>query len=227
MTDVAANLAALDARIAAACARAGRDRAEVRLVAVSKRQPPAAIAAAEAAGHRDFGESYAQELGQKIAALGGGDRRWHFVGKLQRNKVKDVVGAVAVIHAVDSARLLEAIDRVAGERGVVQPLLIAVNVGGEAQKSGVAPDQAGALVAAAGELANVDCRGLMTMPPWPESPEDSRPHFAALAALRQRLASAAAPLPELSMGTTADLEVAVEEGATLVRVGTAVFGPRS
>jgi hypothetical protein len=227
VSDVAVNLAALHRRIDAACARAGRDRAGVILVAVSKRQPVTAIAEAATAGHRDFGENYAQELREKIAGLDLADARWHFIGRLQRNKVKLVVGEVALIHAVDSARLLEAIDRAAGERGVVQAILVAVNVAGEQSKSGVDPGEARELVEAAAALEHVECRGLMTMPPWPEEPEDSRGFFRELRELRDRLSTPAAPLPELSMGTTGDLEVALEEGATLIRVGTAVFGPRS
>lgn len=220
VSEVAARLAAINARIAAACARVDRDPAAVTLVAVSKKQPAALVVEAHAAGHRDFGENYAQQLRARLE-LDLSAARWHFIGKLQRNKVKDVVGVAALIHAVDSARLLDAVDRIAGERGVTQAILVAVNMAGEAQKSGVAPESARDLVRRAAGLEHVECRGLMCMPPWPETPEDSRPHFAALRRLGGELG-----LGELSMGTTGDLEVAVEEGATLIRVGTAVFGAR-
>lgn len=224
---VSENLHRVTRRVAAAARRAGREPGQVTVVAVSKRHPAKAIAGASKAGLRDFGENYAQELAQKAEVVGDEpDLRWHFVGHLQRNKVKLVVGTAALIHAVDSERLAEAIHRHAEARGIVQPILVAVNVGGEGQKSGVAPVDAESLVHTCAKLSHVDLRGLMTMPPFADEPEHSRPHFAALRDLRDLLASKNAPLPELSMGTTGDFEVAIEEGATLVRIGTAIFGPR-
>lgn len=225
MTGVAARLAAVRARVDAAAARAGRDPSAVAVVAVSKRHPAAAIDEAARAGQRLFGENYAQELADKRGQVTA-PVDWHFIGHLQRNKAKLVVGQVALIHGVDSARLLEAISARAEAQGIAQPVLLEVNVGGEAQKSGISPAEAPALCARARELPGVELAGLMTMPPLADELERSRTPFAALRELRDRLASGDQPLPQLSMGTTGDFEVAVEEGATLVRVGTAIFGPR-
>ncbi len=228
--DLAARLADLEGRIGRAAARAGRPAAEVAIVAVSKRHPIDRIAAACRAGITRVGENYAQELASKMDALAGDPAcaalGWHFIGRLQRNKVRLVVGRVALIHAVDSIELAGEIARRAGERGLVQPILVAVSAAGEAQKTGVDPDRLGPLLDEVAGLASLECRGLMTMPPWPERPEDSRRYFRDLREIRDRLATPDRPLPDLSMGTTGDLEVAVEEGATLVRVGTALFGPR-
>jgi pyridoxal phosphate enzyme (YggS family) len=226
VSELADRIAAVEAEIARAARAAGRDPAEVGLVAVSKKHPVDRIRAALAAGARRFGENYAQELAAKASEITDPAVEWHFIGHLQRNKVKLVVGTAALIHAVDSDRLLRAIDRRAGEAGIVQPLLIEVNVAGEASKSGIAPDRAAPLVDLAGELAAVRLDGLMTMPPWADRPDDNRRHFAALRELAGRLATGAQPLQTLSMGTTSDYACAVEEGATLVRVGTAIFGPR-
>lgn len=228
--EIAARLAEVEGRIARAAARAGRPPGAVQIVAVSKRHAPERIAAACRAGIRDVGENYAQELVGKMDALAGDPAcarlAWHFIGRLQKNKARLVVGRAALIHAVDSSELAREIARRAGERGIVQPILVAVSAAGEAQKTGVAPGGLAALLDDIAGLPALDCRGLMTMPPWPETPEDSRPYFRDLREMRDRLAAAGRPLPHLSMGTTGDLEVAVEEGATLVRVGTALFGPR-
>jgi PLP dependent protein len=221
VTGVAANLAAVRGRIAAAAARAGRDPAGVTLVAVAKTHPAAAVAAAAAAGVTDVGENYAQELVAKHAALGDAVR-WHFIGRLQRNKVKQVVGRAALIHAVDSTALLQAIATRAAEAGIVQPILLAVSAAGEAQKTGAPAEAIEALAAAARGWPSLRLDGLMTMPPESDDPEAARPYFGALRQLRDRLVPGGA----LSMGMSADLEVAVEEGATLVRVGTAIFGAR-
>jgi PLP dependent protein len=222
VTDIAERWRAVRARVDAACARAGRDPSSVTVVAVAKRHPPEAIAAAAAAGAADIGENYAQELVAKQAAVTA-PVRWHYIGRLQRNKARMVAGQVALIHAVDSAELAVEIDRRAA---AVQPVLIAINVAGEDTKGGVAPDQAPALLAAMAGLARVRCDGLMTMPPPVDDPEQARPHFAALRALRDRLATAERPLPLLSMGMSDDFEVAIAEGATHVRIGTAIFGER-
>lgn len=230
MTGLDARTAALRARVVAAAERAGRDPATVRIVAVSKRHPPEAVATASRAGLTRFGENYVQEMIAKQDALAGDPAcaacEWHFIGGLQRNKVKQLIGRVALIHAIDSVDLAAEVDRRARERGVRQAVLVAVSAAGEAQKTGASAEEAAALLAAMDAMPGLECRGLMTMPPLPETAEASRPYFAALRALRDRLARAGRPLAELSMGTTADLEVAVEEGATLVRVGTALFGPR-
>lgn len=221
MTDVAANLAAVRAQIARAAERARRDPASIGLVAVSKLHEAAAIEAAYAAGQRAFGENYVQELEGKASALAAhADIAWHFIGHLQRNKVKSVLRARPLIHTVDSTRLADEIAQraPAGERVGV---LLQVNVALEPQKSGVRPDELAALVAHVRALPALDLRGLMTIPPE-GAPEDARPHFRALRSLAEAHA-----LPELSMGMSADLDVAIEEGATLVRVGTAIFGPRA
>lgn len=225
---------AVQARVRAALARAGRPADAARIVAVTKKHPAETVRLALAAGVRDVGENYAQEMVAKMDALGAQDPqdalRWHFIGQLQRNKVKHVVGRAALIHAVDSEALAREIDRQAGREGAahafVQPVLLAVNLGGEAQKSGVAPEALAGLLAVVATLPHVACVGLMTMPPLARTPEDSRPYFRRLAALRDAHATPDRPLPELSMGTTDDFEVALEEGATLVRIGTAIFGAR-
>jgi PLP dependent protein len=223
---IAARWRGVQAEVAAAAGAAGRDPASVTVVAVSKLQPAAAIAAAATAGVTDLAENYAQELVAKQDELGPTGLRWHFIGRLQRNKARLVVGRAALIHAVDSLELAAELDLRARAAGVVQPVLIAINTGGEAHKSGVAPGDAAALLAAIARLPGLAAEGLMTMPPWPETPEDSRPHFRALRQLRERLATPAHPLPQLSMGTSGDFAVAIAEGATLVRVGTAIFGAR-
>lgn len=217
---------AVTARVAAACARAGRSPAEVTIVAVSKTHPAEAVQAAAAAGARDFGENYAQELVAKREACGElGGARWHFIGRLQRNKAKLVAGRVALVHAVDSIELAEELARRA--QGVVQPILIAVNIAGEATKGGVAPDEAGAMAAAIARVPGVRLDGLMTMPPPGDDPEASRGSFLALRALRERLEQElGALLPALSMGMSGDYEVAIACGATHVRIGSAIFGER-
>ncbi|MBP6632489.1 MAG: YggS family pyridoxal phosphate-dependent enzyme [Kofleriaceae bacterium] len=215
------------ARVDAACARAGRAAAEVTVVAVSKFHPAAAVRAALAAGVTDLGENYAQELVGKRAELGadGAAARWHFIGGLQRNKAKLVAGQVALIHAVASAELGAELGRRALALGQVQPVLIAVNLGGEASKTGVAPAELPALLAALRACQGVRVDGLMTMPPPADDPEASRPHFRALRLLREGCAQAET-LPVLSMGMSDDFEVAIAEGATHVRIGTAIFGAR-
>jgi pyridoxal phosphate enzyme (YggS family) len=194
----------------------------VQLVAVSKGHPDAAIRAAYAAGLRVFGENYAQELERKASVLADlPDIKWRFIGHLQRNKIKLVERARATVDAVDSTRLVEAISARAVANGTDVEVLLEVNVGGEAQKSGCTPEELPALVEAARSLPGIRLRGLMTIAPHFENPEDTRPCFAALRELGK-----AHGLPELSMGMTGDLEQAVEEGATMVRIGTAIFGPR-
>ena len=218
---------AVTARVAAACERDGRPAAEVTVVAVSKTHPADAIREALAAGAVDFGENYAQELAGKAAELAGaGPIRWHFIGRLQRNKARLIAGKAALIHAVDSADLATEIARRAG--GAVQPILLAVNLGGEASKGGVTLDDAPAVARAVSAVAGISLDGLMTMPPPDDDPEASRPHFLALRALRDRLADQLGrPLPVLSMGMSHDFEVAIACGATHVRIGTAIFGSRA
>lgn len=220
--DIAGGLAAVQSRIAAACARAGRDPNGVALIAVSKAHPVEAVRAAYAAGLRVFGENYAQELAHKADALADLDGiRWRFIGHLQRNKIKLIERAEATVDTVDSKRLAEAISARAVSREIEVEVLLQVNVGAEAQKSGCAPAELPALVDAVRALPNLDLRGLMTVAPHFDDPDETRPIFAEL----RKLAEAHA-LPELSMGMTHDLEPAVEEGATMLRIGTALFGPR-
>ena len=220
---IAANLAEVRARIAAAARAAGRAPESVRLLAVSKKMPADDVRAAIAAGQRAFGENYAQELRDKSALLGADSTppEWHFIGPLQTNKVKYVAGKVALLHTVGSSALLDAIEA----RGAAQACLVQVNVAGEASKKGIAPADLPALLDRFAALKHLRCEGLMLIPPR----GDARPHFAALRALRDREAAIDRPnvdLRELSMGMTEDLEMAVAEGATIVRVGTAIFGPR-
>jgi pyridoxal phosphate enzyme (YggS family) len=223
----------VEARVAAACERAGRPAGEVTIVAVSKTHPADAIRAAHAAGATDFGENYAQELATKAAELAGAAPaaeppralRWHFIGRLQRNKARFVAGRVALVHAVESVELAEELARRAG--GAVQPILLAVNLGGEATKGGITADAAPALASALAAVAGTSLDGLMTMPPPSDDPEASRPYFDGLRALRDRLADQLGrPLPVLSMGMSHDFEVAIACGATHVRIGTAIFGTR-
>jgi pyridoxal phosphate enzyme (YggS family) len=219
---ILARLEEVRRRMARAAERAGRDPQTVTLVAVSKTHPVESLRVAHAAGVQVFGENYVQELLRKQAALAGLDLSWHLVGRLQRNKAKDVVGRVALVHSVDSAPLAEALARRAAAAGVVQDVLVEVNLAGESSKAGVAEAGLDALLEAIAPLSSLRCLGLMTMPPPTDDPEASRPAFRALARL-----AAARGLVELSMGMTGDFEVAIEEGATLVRVGTAIFGERS
>ncbi len=197
---------------------------EVTIVAVSKTHPIEAVAEAVAAGVAVCGENYVQELVAKQQGMPG-PPRWHFIGRLQRNKARQIAGRVALIHAVDSRELgVELGKRVPA--GAVQPILVAVNVADEATKGGVALADAPALVAALAAIPGLRVDGLMTMPPPTDDPEAARPHFTALRALRDRLATPAVPLPHLSMGMSHDFAVAISCGATLVRIGTAIFGER-
>jgi len=220
--DIAEALKALKERIEDACARARRDSGEITLVAVSKAHPEEAVRAAHAAGLRVFGENYAQELAHKAEALSDlRDLRWRFIGHLQRNKIKLIERSRATVDTVDSIRLAEALSSRAKARGVDVEVLLQVNVGEETQKSGCAPHEVGSLVDAVRQLPNLDLRGLMTVAPHYDDPEDARPVFAALRELAE-----AHSLTELSMGMTHDLEAAVLEGTTMLRIGTALFGPR-
>ncbi|TBV81125.1 MAG: YggS family pyridoxal phosphate-dependent enzyme [Desulfobulbaceae bacterium] len=243
MTTIATNLALVNARIAAAAQRSGRDPAEISLVAVTKQVSPERIVEAVAAGQRLFGENYVQGAQEKIAAvqelLVGKPVEswmrepavfWHFIGHLQSNKAKSAAQHFAMVETVDRLKLALALDRYAAAAGLVLPILVQVNLGGEKQKSGVAPAAAGALLQTLIQLPALRVVGLMTIPPMVEDPEKSRPFFVRLRdlaeeAVRQGLLGRDGP-PLLSMGMSADFEVAVEEGANLVRVGTAIFGYR-
>ena len=214
---------AVRARVDVASERAGRAPGDVTIVAVSKTHPAAAVREAAAAGATDFGENYAQELADKRRELP--ELRWHFIGRLQRNKAKLVAGQVALIHAVDSLELAGELAKRAA--GTLQAVLISVNVAGEATKGGVTPATAPALARSLSGIAGLRLDGLMTMPPPADDPEASRPAFLALAALRDALEQQLGhPLPVLSMGMSGDYEVAIACGATHVRIGTAIFGER-
>jgi PLP dependent protein len=212
-------------RIAEAAQRAGRSPDEVTLVAVSKTFPVDVLDMAIAAGASDLGENRAQELKEKVAALGDAVR-WHFVGPLQTNKVRVVVGAAALIHSVDRADLAEAISRRASAMEVVQNVFIEVNLSGEATKHGTQPGEAVELARLTSALDGVRVCGLMTMAPFSDDPETSRPYFGHLARLRDEVAQVVPGATGLSMGMSRDFEVGIEEGATVVRVGEAIFGAR-
>jgi pyridoxal phosphate enzyme (YggS family) len=213
------------ARLAEALSKAGRAPGAARLVAVSKFQPASAIREAYAAGQRDFGENYVQELEQKAAELRDlNDLRWHMIGHLQRNKARIVAPLVTLIHTVHSVELVRELDkRVATEAELA--VLIEVNVGGEAQKSGCNPGALADVLVALGAAQHLSVSGLMCVPPHTTEPSGAKPYFDELVRLRE-LHGGAERLPELSMGMTADLEYAVAAGATIVRVGTAIFGER-
>jgi pyridoxal phosphate enzyme (YggS family) len=223
---IAARLRAVRAQIAEAARRAGRAPEEVRLLAVSKTKPPEAIRAAYAAGQREFGENYVQELAHKAEALRDLDGIvWHFIGRLQRNKARDVARLGAIVEVVDREELARELDRRALAEGRRLDVMIEVHVGGEASKGGAEPEDVPALAALVRASAGLRLVGLMTIPPPVDHAEQARPSFAALRALRDRCGGPAA-LPHLSMGMSSDYEVAIAEGATIVRVGTAIFGAR-
>ena len=215
---VSTKLQAVRARIADAARRAGRPSESVRLICVTKSATLDQIRQAVAAGAADLGENRVQEAQPKIEAVGRAVT-WHMIGTLQRNKVKAAVGLFGWIHSVDSVALALMLERQAAAAGRVVPVLIEVNTSGEATKHGVPPEAVDPLLATIRPMAHVRARGLMTMAPLVERPEQARPYFRALRALAERFR-----LPELSMGMSQDFEVAVEEGATMVRVGTAIFG---
>jgi hypothetical protein len=225
MGRVAEQLAEVRASIAGAARDAARDPAGVRLIAVSKGQPASAIREAFDAGQRDFGENYAQELSAKARALADLAIRWHFIGHLQRNKVKDVLANADVVHTIDRAALADEISKRA-TRDV--DVLLEVNVAAEPQKPGAALADVAALADHVATLPRLRLVGLMTVPPDVDDPREARPHFEALrAALDAVRARGHASAVELSMGMSHDYAVAIAAGATWVRVGTAIFGPRA
>jgi pyridoxal phosphate enzyme (YggS family) len=227
---IADNLAAVRSRIADAARRAGRDPSTITLIAVSKTFDAGHVRAAWAAGQRDFGENKVQEAERKIADtpdLAGA--RWHLIGHVQSNKAKKAAAAVATIHTVDSLDLLRRLDAAAAERGTGPDVLVQADLAGETTKFGAPEAAVEAIVRAAAAAAAVRLAGLMLLPPWNENQEETRPWFVRLRALRDRLVAAGVPvgaLRHLSMGMSHDFEAAVEEGATMVRVGTAIFGTR-
>lgn len=228
-SSIAENLSLVRSRIAAACERAGRLPEHVRLIAVTKGQPISAIQEAMAAGQVDFGENYVQELREKASQLRAARLldalRFHFIGHLQRNKVKDVVTLAQSIQTIDSLDLAREIDK---RSPVELDVMIEVNIAGEDQKAGIAPDSLVALVERMKTMPKLRLRGLMTVPPANDDPDASRPWFRRLRELGVDLAKRELLHPnfDLSMGMSADFEIAIEEGATIVRVGTTLFGAR-
>ena len=215
-------IAGARARIAEACRRANRDPAGVTLVAVSKTVTPKVAAVVAELGLRDLGESRPQELWKKAEAVPGVN--WHLIGHLQRNKIDRTIPLVALVHSVDSERVLDALDAFGRKRGAAIPVLLEVNCSGEASKGGFAPDAVHPLGDKLAALSGVTVRGLMTMAAYSDDPQSARPTFVALRELRDAMSTRTGlALPELSMGMSNDFEVAVEEGATLVRIGTTLF----
>jgi hypothetical protein len=220
------NLSEILESIAAAARKAGRDPESVKLIAVSKTFPPEAVQSAYDAGQRRFGENRVQELALKTAALPD-DIEWHMIGHLQSNKARLAVENAAYIHAVDSAKLLRKIDRIAGELGRSPKILLEINISGEESKFGADAEFARELLKNALECENISVVGLMTMAPFGASEAELRLVFSSLRKLRDGLQSEfALSLPELSMGMSGDFETAIEEGATMVRIGTSIFGKR-
>ena len=235
MTQITENIAAIRERIAAAAQRAGRDPGAIALMAVCKTQPVAAIRAAYLAGQRLFGENRVQEFHAKSAQLRdlvSNDARFHLIGHLQSNKTNVAAELFAGIDSVDSLHVLERLNAAAQRLGKVIPVLLEINIGSEAQKAGLSPESAALndVLFAAPRLPGVQVRGLMTVPPYLEDPEQVRPYFRSLRELRDRIAArrlAAIGMDELSMGMSHDFEVAIEEASTCVRIGTAIFGARN
>lgn len=226
---IADNLRTVTDRIASAAKRAGRDPSSVRLIVVTKTVDVESIRHAVAAGALVLGENRVQEAREKIEKLGN-RARWHLIGHLQTNKAKYAVKLFDLIHSVDNLELARELDKQAAKTGKVQDVLIEVSIAGEAAKAGVAIQDVTTLVREAAKLKNISIKGLMTMPPYSENPEDSRPFFRKLRELAETIMKEDIPgvsMKELSMGMSGDFEVAVEEGATMVRVGTAIFGERS
>jgi PLP dependent protein len=216
-------------RIRQAAESSNRDADSVRLVAVSKTVAADIVREAIEAGVTVLGENYVQEARDKFKALVQYPVSWHFIGHLQSNKAKYAVRLFDLIHSVDSLKLARELDKQAAKVDKVQQILVQVNISGEDTKSGISADEAPGLIAEIGRLKNIDVKGLMTMPPYFYQPEKVRPFFAALRELRDRIKAQSPPnvsLEELSMGMTGDFEVAIKEGATLVRIGTAIFGER-
>jgi len=226
---IAENLAAVRERLVTAASAADRDPGSVRLLAVSKTFSADDVRAAYAAGQRDFGENRVQEALQKIEATAELPIRWHLIGHLQSNKARKAGPAFAAIHSIDSVDLLHRLDQAAAESGAAPDLYIQVDLAGEATKFGAPEADVPSIARAAVDCRAAKLRGLMLLPPWFDDPEQARPYFRRLRLLRDRLVEDGIPesyLRELSMGMSHDFEIAIQEGATLVRVGTAIFGKR-
>lgn len=226
-TDIQSNLSAVRRRIETAARCCGRDPESVRLVTVAKTQPAELVRAAIEAGAGIIGENYIQEARDKFETLVGLPASWHFIGHLQSNKAKYAVRMFELIHSVDSIKLAAELDKQARKAGKTQYILVQVNISKEPTKSGIDMEYALDLIRTISAFQNISIQGLMTMPPFFDAPERARPYFTALRKLRDQIReNLDIQLDELSMGMTGDFEVAIEEGATLVRIGTAVFGAR-
>ena len=226
--DIAANIARIREDIASVCLGCGRDPATVRLVAVTKKKPAVDIEAGVAAGQSLIGESYVQECVDKIEEVKA-PAEWHFIGGLQSNKVKYLRGKVAMIHSVDRLSLAEEIDRQWDKAGSAVDILLQINLGEETSKSGTSSGELFELVRQVARLKHLRIKGLMTLPPWSADPEEVRPYFRQLRQLADQVAALNLPgvsMQELSMGMSHDYRVAIEEGATMIRIGTAIFGAR-
>ena len=230
MSGIADRLTEVRARIAVAARSVGRDPSSIRLVAVSKTFPLDLVREAYAAGQREFGENRVQEALQKIEGSADLDIRWHLLGHLQTNKARRAASGFTVIHSVDSVELLQKVDAAAASEATTPRLLIQVDLAEEETKFGIRPPDVPAVFDAARVLRAARVVGLMTLPPIPQDPEEARPWFVRLRTLRDEWLAAGVPAPmleELSMGMSGDFEVAIQEGATMVRVGTAIFGRRT
>ena len=230
MPTISERLTEVRARISAAARSVDRDPSSIRLIAVSKTFPVGLVREAYAAGQRDFGENRVQEALAKVSEARGRDIRWHLLGHLQSNKVKRAASAFAAVHSIDGLDLLLKLDAAAADAGARPELLIQVDLAGEATKFGLHPDEVPPLLEKAATLRAAEVVGVMVLPPYPTNPEDSRPWFRRLRELRDQWVASGTPgdmLRELSMGMSGDFEVAIQEGATMVRVGTAIFGKRS
>ena len=223
-----ARIAEVRGRVEGAARRAGRAAGEITLIAVSKTHPAEAVRLARGAGLTDFGENRVQEALPKIEAVAGdGEIAWHLIGHLQRNKAREAAGRFGLIHSVDSVRLIEALESAAARAGVMQRILLQISLAGEAQKAGAEPEGLPGLIEALASAPHLRCEGLMTVPPYSEDAEQSRPYFRRLREMLGTLREAGNVTPRhLSMGMSGDFEVAIEEGATMIRVGTALFGER-
>ena len=225
---IAQNLTEVRRRIEEACKKSGRDISEVTLISVSKTKPVSMLKEAYDAGSRDFGENKVQELTEKMPVLPD-DIRWHMIGHLQTNKVKYITGKVSLIHSIDTLHLAEAVEKESAKAGIKTPVLIEINEAGEDSKFGTSDEAANTeLIKRVSDLPHIELKGLMTIAPYTEDPESNRKYFSALRefSLRPEFKDCFAGHPLLSMGMTGDYEVAVEEGAHFVRVGTGIFGER-
>jgi len=227
MGEIAKNLSLVRERIEHAASKAGRDPRRITLVAVTKTATVERIREAMAAGAMIFGENYVQEASAKIEEIGKSGIQWHFIGHLQSNKAAHAVRLFDLIHSVDSVTLARELDKRAAAAGKIVDCFIEVNLSQEGSKFGMSKEKTPELIHGLRDLKNISVKGLMTMPPYADDPEAARPYFTALRKLREEIEGSGISLPELSMGMSSDFEKAIEEGATIVRVGRAIFGERS